>query len=100
MTYLITIDMFDASPSQPQPSPSDDDAYAQPIQSSNSRDSSSDSSKEYLPQKFNGEDDDGMGDEEASDVEQQTSFAESDRDMIPASNISSTPKTNIHSKNR
>jgi hypothetical protein len=66
MTYLITIDMFDASPSQPQqPSPSDDDAYAQPIQSSNSRDSSSDSSKEYLPQKYNREDDDAMSDEEA-----------------------------------
>ncbi|EFX71984.1 hypothetical protein DAPPUDRAFT_111184 [Daphnia pulex] len=59
--------MFDASPSQPQPSPSDDDAYAQPIQSRNSRDSSSDPSKEYLPQKHNREDDDGMGDEEASD---------------------------------
>jgi hypothetical protein len=41
MTYLITIDMFDASPSQPQqPSPSDDDANAQQIESSNSRDSS------------------------------------------------------------
>lgn len=92
--------MFDASPSQPQqPSPSDDDANAQQIDSSNSRDSSSDSSKEYLPQKYNREDDDGTGDEEASDVDQQTGFAENDRDT-PASNFSSTPKTNINSKNR
>lgn len=39
-----------------------------------------------------------MSDEEASDVEKQTCFAENDRE-IPASNFSSTPKTNIHSKN-
>ncbi|KAI9562427.1 hypothetical protein GHT06_013397 [Daphnia sinensis] len=75
--------MFDASPSQPQqPCPSDDDANAQQIELSNSRDSSSDSSKEYLPQ---------------NDVDQQTGFAENDRD-IPASNFSSTPKTNINKR--
>ncbi|EFX64825.1 hypothetical protein DAPPUDRAFT_333805 [Daphnia pulex] len=66
-------------------------------ESSNSRDSSSDSSKEYIPQKYNREDDDGTGDEEASDVDQQTGFAENDRD-IPASNFSSTPKTNINKR--
>ncbi|XP_045023102.1 uncharacterized protein LOC116935448 [Daphnia magna] len=94
----LSPDMFDASPSQPQqPCPSDDDANAQQIELSNSRDSSSDSSKEYLPQKYNREDDDGTGDEEASDVDQQTGFAENDRD-IPASNFSSTPKTNINKR--
>jgi hypothetical protein len=92
MIYFIMKDMFDASPSQPQPSSSDDDAYyAQAIYSSGSR-NSSDLSREYLPQKDNGEEEDEIG-----DVEQQT--AENDRDMSP-SNSSSTPKTYVHSKNR
>ncbi|KZS05516.1 Uncharacterized protein APZ42_031276 [Daphnia magna] len=39
-----------------------------------------------------------MDDEEASDVEQQTNFAENDRDRMSASNLSSTPKTYIHKK--
>ncbi|KZR98462.1 Uncharacterized protein APZ42_006115 [Daphnia magna] len=91
----LSPDMFDASPSQPQPSPSDDDAYAQPMHSSGSR-YSLDSNREYFPQKDNGEDE--MNDEEASDVEQQTNFAENDRDRISASNLSSTPKTYIHKK--
>ncbi|KAK4004192.1 hypothetical protein OUZ56_005934 [Daphnia magna] len=90
---LITEDQF--LHCQPQPSPSDDDAYAQPMHSSGSR-YSLDSNREYFPQKDNGEDE--MNDEEASDVEQQTNFAENDRDRISASNLSSTPKTYIHKK--